>query len=341
MMPPLRVAIIGFRHGHIFDLLKRVQEHPAFELVAACEEDAVTRDALLARGQVQITHDDYARMLREVSCDVIAIGDYFGIRGSRAIAALQRGKHVISDKPLATSLSELDRITELAASNRLCVGCMLDLRDNGTYLRMRELVQQGAIGEVKAVAFNGQHPLSWGTRPGWYFEPGKHGGTINDIGIHAFDAIPWITGLRFARVNAARSWAAHPGLCPDFASAGQLMLTMNNGCGVLGDVSYLTPDSMAYKNPQYWRITLWGSQGVLEGSITQSYLSLIINGDTQERREVPAPNVPGGYLNAFFHDIEGSGISGELDTMQVLDSARVSLQVQASADLGLCNYQLF
>jgi len=32
----------------------------------------------------------------------------------------------------------------------------------------------------------------WGTRPAWYFEPGMHGGTLNDIAIHALDFIPWV-----------------------------------------------------------------------------------------------------------------------------------------------------
>ncbi|MCE5259662.1 MAG: Gfo/Idh/MocA family oxidoreductase [Chloroflexi bacterium] len=328
----LRIAIAGFRHGHIMDLYRRAAEHPALQLVAACEEDEATRAQLAAQGQVKITHSNYLTMLREAPCDAVAIGDYFARRGALAIAALEHGKHVISDKPLATSLAEVERITELAAANRLCVGCMLDLRDNGLYIRTRELVRQGIIGEVKAISFNGQHPLLFGSRAGWYFEPGKHGGTLNDIGIHAFDALPWITGLQFTQINAARCWVAHPELCGTFASAGQVMLTLENGCGVLGDVSYLTPDSFAYRNPQYWRMTIWGSQGVLETALNEKAIHLAVNGEGEMRCEQPAPNRPGGYLEAFLHDIEGSSAAGELDTCQVLRAASVALQVQAAAD---------
>lgn len=328
----LRLAIVGFRHGHIMDLNRRVVENPALELVATCEEDEATRIQLKAQGQVSISHTRFDDMLESVDCDVVAIGDYFGKRGSLAIRALQRGKHVICDKPLCTSLSELDEIVQLAAGNHLCVGCMLDMRDNGLFIGARNLVRQGVIGEIQAISFNGQHPLFWGQRAPWYFEPGKHGGTINDIGAHAFDIIPWITGLKFAQVNAARCWVAHPELCSTFASAGQVMLTMSNGGGVLGDVSYLTPDSFAYRNPQYWRITLWGNKGVLETSHTAEGITVAIDGETALRTELAAPANPGGYLKSFLHDIEGSSAEDELNTNQVLAAARVALKVQLAAD---------
>ena len=53
-------------------------------------------------------------MLDEVECDAVGVGDYFAKRGSIAIEALKRGKHVISDKPLCTSLDELAQIRELS-----------------------------------------------------------------------------------------------------------------------------------------------------------------------------------------------------------------------------------
>jgi predicted dehydrogenase len=328
----LRLAIAGFRHGHIMDLYRRVTENPALEIVAACEEDEDTRGQLLAQGQVSIDYSNFDEMLASAGCDAVAVGDYFSKRGSLVIRALRHGKHVISDKPLCTNLGELDEIVQLAASNRLCIGCMLDMRDNGIFIRTRHLVREWAIGEVKSISFNGQHPLFWGQRAHWYFEPGKHGGTINDIGIHAFDLIPWITDLKFTQVNAARCWVAHPELCSTFASAGQVMLTMTNGCGVLGDVSYLTPDSFAYRNPQYWRITLWGSKGVLETSHTANGIALAVNGESVIRTELAAQGNPGGYLRSFAHDIEGSSGTDELDTEQVLAAARVALQIQQAAD---------
>ncbi len=329
---PIRLAFAGFRHSHIFDLYRRVTEMDTFQVVAACEEDGDTRERIAARESVEITHTDYAEMLATVECDAIAIGDYYARRGHLAIDALQTGRHVIGDKPLCTSLAELDAIECLATEQGLKVGCMLDLRDTAPFIGARTLVRRGLIGEVHAVSFGGQHPLLLGTRAGWYFEPGKHGGTINDIAIHALDAIPWITGLRFQIVNAARCWNALAPQYPHFEDGGQLMLTMDNGCGVIGDVSYFAPDSSGYALPFYWRMTFWGESGVIETSSTAQQIVVALDGEPGLRHE-PLPEAdPGGYLRSYLSDLEGHPRADGLSTASVLRATRVALTAQAAAD---------
>jgi predicted dehydrogenase len=328
----IRLAFVGFRHGHIFDLYRRAQQMDEIEVVAACEEDSTAREALAAQDTVRITHHDCAAMLSGVDCDAVAIGDYYAKRGSLAIAALSRGRHVISDKPLCTDLSELAEIEGLSAEKDLCVVLMLDMRDSAPMISAREMIRRGVIGEIHAISFGGQHPLLLGTRPGWYFEPGKHGGTINDIAIHALDALEWVTGNRFVSVDAARCWNAFAPDYPHFEDAGQLMLTMDNGCGVLGDVSYFMPDSSGYTLPFYWRVTFWGRQGVIETSHNAGDIIVALNGETGVRRESLSAGNPGGYLRSFVRDIEGTVEQDELCTAQTLRAARIALTVQEAAD---------
>lgn len=341
----IRIGVIGFRHGHIYDLYQQAANRPEVEIVAACEEDVEARREAEQREFVRITHADPRALLSSAECDAIAIGDYYGRRGSLAIEALSAGKHVIADKPLCTRLSELDEIERLSSESGLRVGCMLNMRDMAQFIGVRELVRQGLIGEVQAISFGGQHPLLLGTRPAWYFEPGKHGGTINDIGIHALDAIPWITGRCFAVVNAARSWNAFAASSEGagyahFKDGAQMMLTMEGGCGVLGDVSYFSPNSSGYRLPFYWRLTLWGRKGVIETSATASEIAVALDGEP-EVRSVPLPaENPGGYLEAFVRDIEGASQAGELATAEVLRASRVALTAQWAADTGATQVQL-
>jgi predicted dehydrogenase len=79
----IKIAIMGFRHVHIFDLYKRAKESPDFDVVAACEEDPQRRKELLETGQADITFDNYQKMLDSVECDAIAVGDYFAKRAGR------------------------------------------------------------------------------------------------------------------------------------------------------------------------------------------------------------------------------------------------------------------
>jgi len=327
----MKLAFCGFRHPHIYALYTDALAHPRLEIVAACEEDASTRAALQDHAQITITHDNLSTMLAEIDCDAVAIGDYYAKRGPVILQALAADKHVIVDKPVCTSLAELDAIAHQLTTRKRKLGCMLDLRDLPQAIGLRNLIRSGLIGEIHAINFGGQHPLMLGSRAAWYFEPGKHGGTINDIAIHAVDAIPWITGLDIAEIHAARTWNAFAPDYPHFHDAAQLMLSLANGCGVLGDVSYFMPNSMGYTLPLYWRMTFWGRSGVVETAITWDHMMVALDGEEQPRHEpLPAGN-PGGYLQAFLDDVAGKPAGDRLHTQLILDRARVALQIQAAA----------
>jgi hypothetical protein len=110
------------------------------------------------------------------------------------------------------------------------------------------------------------------------------------------------------------------------------MLTMDDGCGVLGDVSYFSPNSSGYRLPFYWRLTLWGRKGVIETSETANEITVALDGEPGTRSvPLPAGN-PGGYLRAFLHDIQGTSGADELATARVLRASRVALTVQWAAD---------
>ena len=330
-MDRLKIAFAGFRHGHITSLYALAQVRKDLEIVAACEEDPATRAELEHSSRVEITHTCLNSML-DVESDIIAVGEYFAKRGEVAIRALQSGRHVIVDKPLCTHIEEVEQITALSSENSLKVGCMLTMRDASQTLGARQLIREGHIGEVHAISFGGQHPLLLDSRPAWYFEEGKHGGTITDIGIHAIDALPWVTGLHFETINAARCWNAFASDTPHFEDAGQVMLTMNNGCGVLGDVSYFAPDRAGYRMPHYWRITYWGREGLIETSSTTPTLHMLSREDEQPQKHPLPPARKDGYFQAFIDDINGNTPENGLDTAAVLHSARQIIRIQQAAD---------
>jgi predicted dehydrogenase len=330
----IKFVVAGFRHGHIFSLVNRIKETDSCELVACCEAHAETRASL----SLDVQYDDFDKMLNDVECDVVAIGDYYGVRGSLAIKALEAGKHVIADKPICTSLEELAAIEKLAAEKNLKVGCMLDLRQSPALVKMRQLIQDGVLGEIHAVSFTGQHPLLWGKRAGWYFEDGKHGGTINDIAIHGIDYLIWATGMKFTELTAARTWNAFADECPGFNDGAQFMAEMENGCGVMADVSYFAPDSCGYSLPYYWEFTFWGRKGVARTHHADQNIKLSLNGDkTTSLIGLPA-TVQEDYFAQFLNEIAGK--PGELTTAGVIEAAGIALKIQQAADKDLKSLKL-
>lgn len=326
-----KIVFAGFRHGHILSLYNAASASPKLEIAGACEEDAQTVENLKkSNPDVAITAVSFDALLAGTPCDIVAIGDYYAKRGSLAIRALRAGKHVVADKPLCTSLEELAEIEKLSAKNGLKVGCMLDLRTGDTFAAAKEFVRSGKLGTVTQIQFGGQHPLMRGTRPGWYFEAGKHGGTINDIAIHAIDYIPWLTGSDFKAFRAARTWKAFDQENDGFNDSAQFMLELENGCGVLGDVSYSVPDSLGYRNPQYWRFTVWGTKGIIEFNCIEKKITAYINGEKEPRTLIPAPFAGSNYLDSFLADIDGA--APELNTAVVLKRTRQALELQKLAD---------
>jgi predicted dehydrogenase len=158
-----------------------------------------------------------------------------------------------------------------------------------------------------------------------------HGGTFNDIAIHAVDFIPWVTGLSITGIDAARTWNAKASEAPDFHDCGQFMLRLSNGGGVIGDVSYLAPDSCGYSMPNYWRITVHGSRGLLEISWNSAGVTAA-DDDSKGFETLPSgPGRPGGYLEDFLCELKGQPRSDGITTESCFEATRLALQLESQA----------
>lgn len=329
-MEKYKVAFVGFRHSHIDGLYTRMKDSEEYTIVAACEENAEAAAAARERG-IDITYTNFHEMMMECDFDILAIGDYFGIRGARAISALVAGKHVIADKPLCTSLAELREIRHLAQTRNLKVGCMLDMRLNGNINAAKAVIDSGRLGEIHAISFGGQHPLSYGTRPNWYFEQGKQGGTINDIAIHGLDAIEFMTGHAITELTAARTWNAFATFAPVvFQDAAQGMFALDNKCGVMFDVSYFAPEKTGFANPFYWRFTIWGRKGVMEFNYADPGCKLYLTG-AESVEEVPAAVEGSDFLKIFTQEIS-TGADLPFGSNHIMDVTEKCLKLQVMAD---------
>lgn len=321
----MRIAFAGFRHGHIVSLYQNAQAHSQTTILGCFEEDTATREATAQSIGADFCYADYTSLVSDPAVEVVAIGDYYAKRGSMVIEALKNGKHVICDKPLCTQLSELDEIERLAKEKNLQVCCMLDLRYMEQASKTKELVESGAIGEVKIATFTGQHGLSFESRPRWYFEDGKHGGTINDIAIHGLDLVRFITGKNLTRIDCAKTWNAYAVKAPNFKDCGQFMADME-GMAVTADVSYSAPRFNGIL-PTYWDFYFWGTEGMIHFNMAENKTCLYKDG-TCETFECEF--LGSKYLDDLPKMIQG--LPALLNTKDILASQRQVLMIQQYAD---------
>lgn len=322
------VAFAGFRHSHIFQLVDEIRAFEGAEIVGAWEEDPVVRNEHRDKFPEGF-YESYEQLLSDERVDIVAIGDYYGIRGQRAIQALKAGKHVLCDKPVCTKLEELNEISALHEQTGLSVGCMLTLRDDPALKTAERLIREGQLGDIHAVTFTGQHPLNYGIRPMWYFEEGKHGGVFNDIAIHGIDAVKMMTGLSYDKTIAARQWNAFSKEKPEFLDCAQLMGTLENAAGLIADVSYAAPGKSAFQLPSYWRFTIWGEKGFIECKAGEVFILAAIGNDEKARR-IEADQLKDTYLTRFLEELDHP--ENDFETQNVLDSTKRVLGIQAFSD---------
>lgn len=329
-MASLRLAFAGFRHSHILGLYQEALKRSDVQVVGAAEDDSGAAGALLK--DVHLTHPTIQQMLDSVACDAVAVGDVYGKRGAIAIDVLRRGKHLISDKPLLTSLAELDQVETLARQKKLAVGCLLDMHCLGHFIAIKQMIEQGELGRIHQIIFYGQHPLLPQTRPSWYFQKHMHGGTINDIAIHALSLIPWMTGQNWDKLIAARTWNALATDAPHFIDSAQMMLTLTGGCGVMGDLSYAAPGAQGFASPQYWRYSIYGDRGLIETSYNQDGLTFWSTSDNSSRTLPKSSRSVGSCLDWFMADIQQQKHPSGIDTAWVLKVSRQALVIQQAGE---------
>lgn len=321
----MNIAFAGFRHGHIIGLYDMAISSNEVNVAGCFEENNEAKEKAKKDRGMDFNYNSYEEVLADSNVDVIAIGDYYGKRGKMVIEALKSGKHVICDKPICTSLCELDEIERLSEEKNLKVACMLDLRYMSQTEKVKDLILKGEIGEVINVSFTGQHCLDYGNRPVWYFEEGKHGGTINDIAIHGIDLVRYITGKNLTKINCAKAWNAFASEEPGFKDCGQFMVEMEN-MSVMADVSYAAPKCNKTL-PTYWDFYFWGRDGMINFRCSEKVIHLYNNG---EEKIISCEAGGSKYLHDFIVEIKGEGIG--TDTKETLKSQKQVLMIQHEAD---------
>lgn len=320
----MRIAFAGFRHPHILSLYRDACKAPNVEIVGCFESDAEVRASLAHEDKIVCTYPTYESLLADARVDAVAVGDYYGVRGSRIIQALQHGKHVLCDKPICTKIEELNEIERLCAETGLRVCCMLDLRYLPQADNARGILRSGQLGKIHSVFFSGQHPLNADTRPAWYFEAEKHGGTINDLAIHGIDLVRFLTDEDLTAIQCVKTWNAFAVRAPYFHDCAQFMAQMGS-VALTGDVSYSAP-RCGYDMPTYWEFQFWCEKGMLRFHYTDPRLFLY-----REREEiVDCPVLPFNMAADFADEI--AGIKTPLGAQDCLVSARQTLMLQQYAD---------
>jgi predicted dehydrogenase len=229
----LRVGVIGLGVGE--------QHLLAFERDARCDVVAVAdlsteRLARVAGGRPQLTTTtDAAELIALPGLDVVSIASYDDAHFEQARTALQAGRHVFVEKPLARTLDELRTLKDAAAERPgIVLTSNLVLRSAPLFRRLRADVHGGALGRL--YAFDGDylygrlHKIT----DGWRRDVPDYSVMLGG-GVHLVDLMLWTTGERPTRVFAAGNRISTEGTA--FAHLDFVAATFEFTSGLVGRIT--------------------------------------------------------------------------------------------------------
>jgi len=253
MSTTYRIGIIGcggIANGKHMPALKN---QPNAAMVAFCDIDEQrAQEAAEKFGAPGAkVYTDYKEMLSDASLDIVHVCTPNDSHADISIAALEAGKHVMCEKPMAKTAADARRMVEAAkrTGKKLTIGYQNRFRADSQYLK--RVCDAGELGDIyyaKAHAIRRRAVPTWGV---FLDEDKQGGGPLIDIGTHALDLTLWmmnnykpkaVLGTAFHKLSqregAANAWGSWDPKKFTVEDSAMAMITMQNGATIMLESSW-------------------------------------------------------------------------------------------------------
>lgn len=287
-------------------------------------------------------YDTYQELLEDENIDAVVVSVANILHADVTIEALKKGKHVLCEKPMATTLEESELMVKTAEEEKKVLNIAHNQRLSRAHQRAKELLEEGAIGKVMTFSTTFGHggPEEWSSSPGkdvWFFYEDAAGmGAMADLGIHKTDLIEFLTGQKVVEVSAML------GTLDKKDSKGNLITVDDNAIclfrlsgGVLGTMTV----SWTYYGPMDNSTIIYGTEGILYIYDDPKHPLKIVKKDheilTFEVSEITTnENQTGsGVMDVFIEGIK-SGEETILSGKVILSAMRAVFACETSFDEG-------
>jgi len=158
---------------------------PQLTLHGVCARKAEVRERAAAEQGCK-TYESLAQVLADDAVDLVVLATPNSTHGDLAVQALEAGKAVVTDKPMALSLEEADRMIAASEKPGAMLSVFMNRRWDGDYLTARQLLDTGMLGAPRRVEMWWGKFGMWG---GWRGQRAMGGGKLYDLGAHLADQI--------------------------------------------------------------------------------------------------------------------------------------------------------
>jgi predicted dehydrogenase len=318
----LKVGILSFAHQHANGYAECLRGLPGVELAAIADDDP-ERGRRAASEFGADYHQDYLELLARPEIAAVVVCSANAHHREMTVAAAAARKHVLCEKPLATTRPDALAMIEACREQGVMLGTAFPMRFSPPVLALREALAAGAVGTPLAVMATNPGTV----QSGWFVDPQLAGGGATiDHTVHVADLLRWLFGREIVRVYAEIDTRLSPGLPVD--DVGVLMLDLEGGLPVSLDASWEKPKSW----PIWGGVTMdvIGDRGVIAMDAFRQNLQRFDNRGRQYRLVPWAEGGDPGLIAAFVEAVR-TGTSFPVTGEDGLKALEVALCAYESA----------
>lgn len=223
MTDPLRVAVVGC------GLAARRLHFPAYaalpdaEVVVVASGRRSTAEEAAKEFDVPRVAERWEDVVDDPEVDAVDVCTPNTLHAPVAAAAARAGKHVLVEKPMATTAEDADAMVVAARDAGVVLAVAHNLRFVPVYEEARRIVAEGAIGRIvggRAILAHAGPDETWGATGDWFWtEADAGGGAFLDLGVHVVDLVRWIVDEPVVEVAAMSSRTRKPTFADDASAA--------------------------------------------------------------------------------------------------------------------------
>ena len=272
-MEKVRFGIIGVGNMgsiHSKNFLEGKVENGVLTAICDLKPEKIEKVKALPGAENVATFSDYKEMLASGLIDVcvVAVPHYF--HPQMTIDALNAGLNVICEKPAGVYTKQVKEMNEVAKKSDKLFAMMFNQRTNCIYRKMREMIQNGELGEIRRINWiitNWYRSQSYYDSGDWRATwRGEGGGVLFNQCPHQLDLLSWVTGMMPKRVHSF----CHFGKWHDIEVEDDVTAYMEFPNGATGTFITTTADW-----PGTNRLEITGSRGTLIFDSTKLTLSML------------------------------------------------------------------
>ena len=241
--------------------------HPWAELAAVCDSDRSRAERVAKRFGAPRVYTDYREMVKDPGVDAVAVATPDFAHRDPVVAAAKAGKHVHSEKPLATSREDAEAIAAAVRASGVTYMVDFHARWNPPFAIARKNIEEGTLGRIMSAYFRLNDTisvptsmLSWASKSSILWFLGSH--TVDTLRFLLADEVERVYSVSRAEVLRERGIDA-----PDLY---QSVLEFRSGVVATIENNWIVPDTNPAVND--FKVNILGSRGMINMDLTNNQL---------------------------------------------------------------------